>query len=135
MPTNGEYLRELGVKAMVGRNPSYLITAGSDSMIRYWDFSSPAKCFTISGLMPGQPRSIYEAPTDEGMLGRMFLSFDSVIPSADTTLPQHLPLRAGRGPIVPSNAFKDAVLDLKTVNLPTQSIISSAKDGTIKLWR
>lgn len=134
-PTNGEYLRELGVKAMVGKNPSYLITAGSDSMIRYWDFSSPAKCFTISGLMPGQPRSIYEAPTDEGMLGRMFLSFDSVIPSADTTLPQHLPLRAGRGPIVPSNAFKDAVLDLKTVNLPTQSIISSAKDGTIKLWR
>jgi phosphoinositide-3-kinase regulatory subunit 4 len=127
--------RDNAVRAMVGRTPVYLITAGSDSIIRYWDFSSPAKCLTVAGLMPGQPKSIYEAPTDEGLLGRLFLSFDSVVPSADTTLPQHLPLRGGRGPIVPSNAFKDAILDLKCVDIPTRALISSAKDGTIKLWR
>lgn len=127
--------RDHAVRAMVGRTPSYLVTAGSDSMIRYWDFSSPAKCFTVAGLVPGQPKSIYEAPSDEGLLGRLFLSFDSVIPSAETALPQHLPLRGGRGPIVPSNAFKDAVLDLKSVDLPTRALISSAKDGTIKLWK
>ena len=85
--------------------------------------------------MPGQPRSIYEAPTEENMLGRLFLSFDSSIPSADTALPQHLPLQSGRGPIVPNSAFKDAVLDLKSVDLPTRSLIASAKNGTIKLWK
>lgn len=127
-------LRDHSVRAMVGRTPSFLVTAGSDSMIRYWDYSSPTKCFTVAGLMPGQPKTIYEASTDEGMLGRLFLSFDSTIPSAETTLPQHLPLRSGRGPIVPSTAFKDAILDLKSVDLPTKALISSAKDGTIKLW-
>lgn len=31
---------------------SYLITGGSDSIIRYWDFSSPSRCCVLSGENP-----------------------------------------------------------------------------------
>jgi WD40 repeat protein len=42
---------------------SYLITAGCDKMIRYWDFSSTGKCCTIWGLEShAQPKPTFEAP-------------------------------------------------------------------------
>ncbi len=53
-------------RALLGRisdkGTSYLVTAGTDKILRYWDFSSPAKCYTIAGLQPSQPRPSYETP-------------------------------------------------------------------------
>jgi WD40 repeat protein len=56
------------IRALMGRISnsnssavSYLITGGTDKQIRYWDFSSPGKCFTMSGLAPAQPKPLYEA--------------------------------------------------------------------------
>lgn len=49
---------EHAVRAIMGRisanGNSYVITGGTDKHIRFWDFSTPSKCFTISGLRPGQ---------------------------------------------------------------------------------
>ena len=120
---------------MIGRTPSYLVTAGSDGIIRYWDFTSPAKCYTVAGLVAGQPKSIYEEPTDKGFAERLFVSYDSAVPKCDTTLPQHLPLKAGRGALVPNNAFRDAVTDIKYVDLPTRAIVSCSRDGSIRIWK
>ena len=36
-------------------------TGSSDGHIRYWDFVAPARCFTVSGLRPGQPTPQYTA--------------------------------------------------------------------------
>jgi phosphoinositide-3-kinase regulatory subunit 4 len=103
-------------RAIMGRishtGTSYLVTAGSDAMIRYWDFSSPSKCFTVSGLLPAQPRPILSAPTSvqEGVYGRLFLSHDSALPSAEAILQAQLPQREGRGAQLPSQGYKVVVV-------------------------
>jgi phosphoinositide-3-kinase regulatory subunit 4 len=54
------------VRAILGRVSnslsSYVITAGTDRCIRYWDFASPSSCCTITGSEITQPRAIYDAP-------------------------------------------------------------------------
>lgn len=54
------------VRAIIGRisqsHLSYLVTAGTDRSIRFWDFASPSRCFTVCGLDPAQPKGIYDAP-------------------------------------------------------------------------
>ena len=35
---------------------SYLISGGTDSLLRYWDWSTPSKCSVLSGLSAGQQR-------------------------------------------------------------------------------
>lgn len=54
------------VRAIIGRisqsNLSYLVTAGTDRSIRFWDFVSPGKCYTVSGLEAAQPKSIFDMP-------------------------------------------------------------------------
>ena len=94
-------------RALLGRisekGTSYLVTAGTDKCIRYWDFSHPSRCFTVTGLLPCQPRPSYEA---SGVGTKLFLSHDTAVPSAEATTQAHLPLREGRGPLQPPTNFK-----------------------------
>lgn len=123
------------VRGLVGRTPVHLITAGSDKNIRYWDFKSPAKCFVVSGLEAGQPKATFEAPVGEGLSGRLFVCYDSAMPSIDVTLPAHLPLRGDRGPLAPNPGFRSAILDIKSIDLPIRGLLACSKDGIIKLWK
>ena len=106
------------MRAMIGRTPSYLVTAGSDSIIATGT-SPPAKCYTVAGLVPGQPKSIYEAPSDNDVAGRLFMSYDSAIP-AQHHLAAAPAIEGGQRALVPNNAFRDAVLDLKYVDCPPE---------------
>lgn len=89
------------VRALVGRvsqsSSSYLVTAGTDRSIRYWDFSTPTRCFTLSGLDAAQPKPVYETPPSPGLRGKLFLCYDSAVPSVKATLQSQLPLREYRG--------------------------------------
>ena len=123
------------IRAMIGRTPIHLITAGADRMIRFWDFKSPAKCFTVAGLEPGQPKPTFEAPTSEGLDGRLFVCYDSALPSLDASLPSHLPLRGDRGPLTSNGAHTNDIMDLKSIDVPIKGLLSCSKDGIIKLWR
>lgn len=140
------------VRALLGRisqsNSSYLITAGTDRCIRYWDFSTPTKCYTVSGLQPAQPKGIFDCSTgvspgnaadlpyaNSALTNKLFVCYVAETPSADKILQAHLPVREGRGVTLPSANFKDAILDLKTIDLPLRLMLSSSKDGDIKLWR
>jgi hypothetical protein len=57
---------EHSVRAIIGRishsSVSYLVTAGTDRSIRFWDFISPSKCYTVSGLEAAQPKAIFDMP-------------------------------------------------------------------------
>ena len=98
------------VKAMIGRvsptNLSYLITAGSDRHIRYWDFRSAEACYTVAGLEATQMKSIYRKLDDKQSAGKLFVCYTPTIPAADKILQSHLPMREGRGLTAPSNNFK-----------------------------
>ncbi|RYG67607.1 WD40 repeat domain-containing protein, partial [archaeon] len=51
------------VRSMIGRisqtNSSYLITAGSDKHIRFWDFRAPENCYTVAGIEATQSKSLF----------------------------------------------------------------------------
>ena len=97
------------VNAMLGRisptNMSYLITAGSDRHIRFWDFRSPEACYSVAGLEATQLKSIYRR-VDEKTSGRLFVCYTPTVPAPDKILQSHLPSREGRGLTVPSSNFK-----------------------------
>jgi len=131
--------KTLSVRAIMGRishsSTSYLITAGTDHHIRYWDFNTPSRCFTVSGLNAAQPKPVYESPQAPHMKGKLFMCYDSKVPTPEATLQAQLPVREYRGVTAPLASSQDAVLDLKGVELPVKMMLSSGRDGIIKLWR
>ena len=182
--------KTLSVRAIMGRishsATSYLLTAGTDHHIRYWDFAAPSRCFTVSGLDAAQPKPVYESPQAAQLKGKLFMCYDSKVPTPEATLQAQLPVREYRGvtaalassqvppPVLPclhrsthcvchlpcimclhcSNVsylfglvlltacivlvfclWQDAVLDLKGVELPVKMMLSSGRDGIVKLWR
>jgi WD40 repeat protein len=125
---------------MIGRispsNASYLITAGTDRQIRFWDFRSPDACYTVAGTESAQPRSIFVArKVEDHPVGKLFVCYSSATPSADKILQSQLPLRENRGLIAPSTNFRDIITDLKDIETPMRLLLSSSKDGEVKIWR
>lgn len=127
---------------------SYLITAGCDKMIRYWDFSSTGKCCTIWGLEShAQPKPTFEAPlimntydnnnSNNVASGKLFVCYDTALPTIETVSHSHVPICENRGPIAPVSRLKDAILDLKCIELPngTKMLVSAGRDGEIKLFK
>lgn len=98
------------VRGLVGRvshsTASYLVTAGTDHSIRYWDFTTPTRCFTVSGLEAAQPKPVYETPPNPSLRGKLFLCYDSAVPSVKATLQSQLPLRELRGTLPPVANYK-----------------------------
>ncbi len=129
------------VRSMIGRispsNASYLITAGSDKQIRFWDFRSAESCYTIAGLEAAQPKSIFvtRKVADDKPAGKLFVCYSSATPSSDKILQSHLPVREGRGLTAPTVNFRDVITDLKDIDVPIRLLLSSSKDGEIKIWR
>ena len=101
---------EPSVRALLGRisqtGSSYLVTAGTDRHIRFWDFSSPYRCFTVSGLELGQPKSAFESPSADHLHGKLFISYDTALPSSSTLVQAHMPYWENRGPVNPTNKYK-----------------------------
>lgn len=130
------------VRAIMGRisthGNSYLLTGGSDCHIRYWDFLSPGRCFTVSGPPPGAPRPTYENPRvavaggSGAADGRFFVCRDMDIP--DPPSPADIPLIQQRGPVSPPTAHIDAILDLKSIDFPMKFMLSSAPRVTCHLY-
>ena len=64
--------------------PTHLSIGSSDHHIRFWDFLSPSKCYTVSGLVPGQPPPHYLSPSSSSSSssssGKLFLCRDSPLP-------------------------------------------------------
>jgi hypothetical protein len=66
---------------------------------------------------------------------KLLVCYTSALPSADKILQSQLPVRENRGMSVPSVNCRDGILDLKDIELPQRLLVSSARDGEIKLWK
>lgn len=111
------------VRALMGRisertGSSYLVTGSSDRKIIHWDFTSPSKCYGVSGYEGGDKMSVL------GLDRRLFVSVPNGRGQAKATA----------GAVRPSNAHRDAVLDLKSLDRP-RAMLSSGADGVVKVWR
>ena len=122
------------INCMVGSvgtgNQSYLITGGSDSMIRYWDFAVPSKCFVVSGQSAVQPRPSYERIDFDGNR-RLMLCRESVSLGLRDT--NSMPRRLFHGLKKPEHYHSDSIQDLKVID--NSSLISCSRDCTVKIWR
>jgi len=138
-PRKAEVSSNHSVQAIMGRishsTTSFLLTGGTDQQIRYWDFTSAAKCFTISGDLVGQPQSSYDSPSIPGAYGKLVICHEFSTSPQDLCLSSQLPQREERGIVPPSPGHTDTITDLKGIDLPLRMVLSSSRDGTIKGWR
>jgi WD40 repeat protein len=116
-----EYCRSTTpIRAMVHpNNSSYIICAGTDRRINFWDLANPGQSYTISEplktkysykKLPLGPLSIFEET-----------SLEKEQPSFDQSL-------------IPTSHHRDAIIDLKCIEVPHQMLISAGRDGVIKVW-
>uniref|UniRef100_A0A7S3VB41 non-specific serine/threonine protein kinase n=1 Tax=Chaetoceros debilis TaxID=122233 RepID=A0A7S3VB41_9STRA len=112
---------------------NYLVTGGTDGYLRYWDFLSPSKCFTISGLRHFQPRPVYESIDRSS--GKIILCRQNPTQKPDEVASASLSKLNHQGIIRPENRHHDAILDVKRIEYPMKGFLSSSRDGLIKFWR
>lgn len=120
------------VGSVGGFDQNFLITGGGDCHIRYWDFASPTKCFSVSGAVqqrPGYDRMDFQP------CGRLMLCKHAPGPTLHELESSRVPRRQHRGIARPENRHNDAILDLKLVQLPRKAILSASRDSTIRIWR
>jgi len=122
------------VLGVMGGEQNFLITGGSDAHIRFWDFSTPSKCYTISGHVAGYPRPSFER-VDFQMSNRLMVCRQSAAPRVSELESSRLPRRLQRGMTRPENRHLDSIQDLKLVQTPIKALVSCSRDGGIKLWR
>lgn len=125
------------IQAFSGRVGSsglnYLVTGGTDGFLRYWDFSSASKCYTISGLRNSQPRPVYESIHTES--GRVILCRQLQTPKSSEVSKTYLPKAHQSGPVRPENRHQDAILDIKRLDYPMKGLVTCSRDGIVKVWR
>ena len=63
----------------------------------------------MSGLEPAQPKPTYDVSLDPAAQGRVFLAYDTEVPSSSAILTAHIPTRDSRGPMPPTNNFKVSI--------------------------
>ncbi|GKY92453.1 hypothetical protein MPSEU_000215800 [Mayamaea pseudoterrestris] len=119
------------IKALVGSiggsgRHSYLVTGGSDSIIRCWDFAVPSKCYEISGQ--GRTRL---PPSFER------IDFDNEHRLMLCCQPQSTreTSSGSQGLRLPESVYTDSVEDLKIFEHRADSfLVSSGRDALIKIY-
>jgi phosphoinositide-3-kinase regulatory subunit 4 len=121
------------INCMVGsigaQDQSYLITGGSDSRIRFWDFSTPSRCYVVSGQSHAQPRPSFERIDYEGPRRLMLCHQPHPAGLRDS---DKLPRKLFHGLKKPDHFHSDAVQDLKIID---KALLSCSRDCTVKVWR
>ena len=116
------------VGSIGGVSNNFLLTGGSDGALRFWDFATPSRCYTVSGASSNQPRPTYERIDYDGskrlMLCRQTSSLQPQTRNGNSGLKK------------PEYFHSEGIEDLKIVNLSDgNALISCSRDCTIKVWR
>lgn len=125
------------INALVGNisrsGTSHLITGGSDNMIRYWNLGCSTKSFCVTGLTQHQPLPIFDH-MDVGPTSRLYICQQPPTLPSRLTESKKLPIQNRQGMVKCDHRHSDSILDLKIVDYPLMCLLSSSRDGSIKLW-
>jgi len=126
-----QYQSGTPIRALV--NPpdtTYIITAGTDYKIRYWDLEQPATSYIISGRSIDEPQPKYSTYVRNNQ--SIFEEEPSIsvpLTEADKELKPHPSMD------FPSINHHDCITSLQCLEFPTQMLISASRDGVIKVWK
>jgi phosphoinositide-3-kinase, regulatory subunit 4 len=105
----------------IGQNQSFLITGDSDANIRFWDFASTSKCFTVCGP------SLLQRPSFER------IDFEDFRRLMLCRVPNFAGNRQAASVAKAGHCHSDAVTDLKIIE--NRWLITCSRDCTIRIWR
>ncbi|XP_014671678.1 PREDICTED: phosphoinositide 3-kinase regulatory subunit 4-like [Priapulus caudatus] len=111
---------------------SYMLTAGSDMRIRYWDLAYAAKSFIVCGAAndPVNQTSVsYRSQLIDGteVVQEMYNKVRRAAPAMED-MPRS-------GPEAPPVGHHDIISDINVCQASQPLIISASRDGVIKLWK
>jgi len=115
----------------------YIITAGMDRKIRYWDLTSPDQCAIVSGLELEEEKPAYSIQNDSSS---PTIYRERSAPSQSKRLPQvasSKPLRTSLISAHQSHILKghqDLISGLSIIDLPFRCLVATGRDGVIKVF-
>lgn len=101
-----------------------IFTAGTDKIIRCWDLSHPERSYIVSGPLKGFKRRIYQSIKED-------ISFIDEVST---------PIKTQKDDLVisnydPTTFHNDTILSLVSIDHPSRMMISSSRDGTLRVWK
>ncbi|KAK9090955.1 hypothetical protein Sjap_024132 [Stephania japonica] len=120
-----------GVRSLLSLPGGDLLTGGTDLKIRHWDHFSPDRSYCICGpSMKGTGNDVvYEA---RSCCGVQVVQEAYRRPPATKMMPKTLLAAAATDS---AGCHCDAILSLASVKLSQRILISSSRDGSIKVWK
>jgi len=120
-----------GVKTILNPPESpYLITAGDDKRIRFWNLQTASSSFTVCGLTNDQPKPRYSSHVSGDVI--LFQEFPNLEDSGTQSAPNISKLR---GPSSATVNHHESILDVKLMEFPHRMLLSGGRDGVIKVWK
>ncbi|CAN8230088.1 unnamed protein product [Cochlearia groenlandica] len=120
-----------GIRSMLPLPGGDLLTGGTDLKIRRWDYSSPERSYCICGpsLKGVSNDDFYELKTNSGV---QFVQETKRRPLANKLTAKAVLAAAATDT---AGCHRDSVQSLASVKLNQRLLISSSRDGAIKVWK
>ncbi|KAI3932096.1 hypothetical protein MKW92_032179 [Papaver armeniacum] len=120
-----------GIRSMLPLPGGDLLTGGTDLKIRRWDHSSPDRSYSVCGPMLKGIRNedLYETRSSFGV--QVVQEVNKRSPATKLTTKALLSAAATDS----AGCHHDSILSLASVKLNQRLLISSSRDGAIKVWK
>eukprot|EP00931_Biecheleriopsis_adriatica_P036390 TRINITY_DN20965_c0_g1_i1.p1 TRINITY_DN20965_c0_g1~~TRINITY_DN20965_c0_g1_i1.p1 ORF type:complete len:1650 (-),score=327.44 TRINITY_DN20965_c0_g1_i1:54-4712(-) len=124
--------------------PSFLLAAGADRKVRHWSLDPERHAAEAYVVTPSESPGLDRDKTtyNSNHLGDVFVVQEQEPPSAQNqdTWSARAGSSAARGtedsnPSAPSSNHRDAILDMCTISLQHDILVTAGRDGLVKLWR
>lgn len=115
-----------------GDRGTFVLSGGTDGRLRYWDLCEPEASYIVSHAA-NDP--YLQCPITYGnrvVDGTEVIVESPVKPRTAAVSSEDTPKR---GPDQPPSGHKDIITDVIVMNDPQRLVITSARDGTIKMWK
>ncbi|KAH9814833.1 hypothetical protein DFH28DRAFT_1126757 [Melampsora americana] len=134
---------EMGMKRGLSKPAGYIVTAGEDRMIRFWDLSAVERSSTVSGLHLEADRPHYR--TDQSASPTLYLEYiakrkagsssrrPDLVRNDPVSTPHRSNVVAGYQQSVLQNHL-DAVTAVAVIDIPFRCIVSADKMGKIHVY-
>lgn len=121
-----------GMYVIQGDRGSYVLAGGTDGRLRYWDLCEPESsyivCYAANDPYLHWPISYSSRVVDGTEVIVETPNKPRTAPSSGDDIPK-------KGPDQPPPGHKDIITDVIVMNEPQRLVITSARDGTIKMWK